>query len=59
MDREAWWATVHAVAKSHTLSFSLFTEVRKPDSSSLFFFLKIALAIRGLLCFHKILKFLF
>ena len=54
MDREVLWATVHVVAKSQTLSLSLFTEARKPASSSLFFFLKIALATRGVLCFHKI-----
>ena len=28
------------------------SEIREPDSSSPFFFLKIALAIQGLLCFH-------
>ena len=32
-------------------SFLIYSEVRDPDSSAPFFFLKIALAIRGLLCF--------
>ena len=34
-------------------SFEVESEVRKLDSSSSFFFLRIALAIWGLLCFHK------
>ena len=33
-------------------SFVVKSEVRKVDSSALFFFLKTALAICGLLCFH-------
>ena len=33
-------------------SFVVLSEVREPDSSSSVFFLKITLAIQGLLCFH-------
>ena len=33
-------------------SFAVQSEVSEPDSSTPFFFLSIALAIRGLLCFH-------
>ena len=33
-------------------SFVVQSEVREPDSPAPFFSLKIALAIRGLLCFH-------
>ena len=37
-------------------SFILYSEVRKPDFSSLFFFFNIALAIWDLFCFHKNFK---
>ena len=33
-------------------SFVVSSGIKKPDSSSLLFFLKIVLAISGLLCFH-------